>query len=304
MTVDATRRALLASTLPAWLAGCASGPVGREVDLSAAMTSLQARCGGKLGVFAQDTGSGDFVSFNAESRFAMASTFKVLLAATVLQRVDGGTVSLDQTVTFGRRDLLSYAPVASRRVSEGRMSVRDLLAATLELSDNTAANLLLALVGGPSAVTDFVRGTGDVTTRLDRIEPDLNTNLAGDLRDTTTPIAMARTLQAVTLDRRHLSVASRAHLQAWMVAATTGRRRLRAGLPDHWRVGDKTGSGDNGAYNDVAVAWPSAGSPIVLSVFMSGATAPAETLDAIHVVVARLVARELASSEALQPSRG
>lgn len=302
MTVDATRRALLACTLPAWLAGCASG-LGREVDLGAALTSLQSRCGGKLGVFVQDTGSGDFVSFNAESRFAMASTFKVLLAATVLQRVDTGTVSLDQTVAFGRRDLLSYAPVATRRVGEGRMSVRDLLAASLELSDNTAANLLLALVGGPSAVTDFVRATGDLTTRLDRVEPELNTNLAGDLRDTTTPIAMARTLQAVALGRHHLSIASRAHLQAWMVAASTGKRRLRAGLPDTWRVGDKTGSGDNGAYNDVAVAWPTVGTPIVWSVFMSGVTAAPETLDAIHAVIARLTARELASPEALQPSR-
>lgn len=293
MTVDATRRALLASTLPAWLAGCATA-LGREVDLSTAMTSLQSRSGGKLGVFVQDTGSGDFISFNAESRFAMASTFKVLLAATVLQRVDTGTVSLDQTVAFSRRDLLSYAPVTSRRVADGRMSVRDLLAASLELSDNTAANLLLGLVGGPSAVTDFVRGTGDVTTRLDRIEPELNSNLAGDLRDTTTPIAMARTLQAVLLGRRHLSIASRAHLQAWMVAATTGKRRLRAGMPELWRVGDKTGSGDNGAFNDVAMAWPPAGAPLVFSVFMTGATAPPETLDAIHVVVARLAVRELA----------
>jgi beta-lactamase class A/23S rRNA-/tRNA-specific pseudouridylate synthase len=302
VTVDVTRRALLGCTLPWWLVGCASG-VGKEVDLRAALGALQVRTGGKLGVHAVDSRSGDFISFNAESRFPMGSTYMVLLAAAVLQRVDTSTLSLDQTVPFGRRDLIAQSPVVTRRLADGRMSVRDLLAAILELGDKAAANLLLTLVGGPSAVTDFVRETGDVTTRLDRTEPELNSNLPGDLRDTTTPVAMARCLQNLLLGR-HLSMASRAHLEAWMVASTTGRRRLRAGLPDHWRVGDKTGTGDNGAFNNVAVAWPTVGAPLVFSVFMIGATAPVETLEAVHTVVARLAARELASAEALQPSPG
>lgn len=300
MTVDATRRALLASALPWWLPGCATG-FGTELDLNAPLSVLQARTGGKLGVFVQDSGTGDFVSFNAESRFALCSTFKVLLAATVLQRVDTGTLTLDQTVAYGRRDLLTHAPVTGRRVLEGRMSVRDLLAASVELSDNTAANLLLGLVGGPSAVTDFARGLGDMTTRLDRTEPELNTNLPGDLRDTTTPLAMGRTLRAVVLGRA-LSVAARAHLTAWMVASPTGKRRIRAGLPDTWRVGDKTGSGDNGAVNDVAVAWPTVGAPLVYAIYITGATAPLETLEAVHATAARLAARELVSSAALRPS--
>jgi beta-lactamase class A len=300
VTIELRRRALLASALPAWLAGCAT-PVGREVVLDDALTDLQAHVGGKLGVFAQDTGTGDFVSFNAESRFAMCSTFKVLLAAAVLGRVDDGQLSLDQTVAYGRRDLVPHAPVTGRRVAEGRMSVRDLLAAAVEVSDNPAANLLLPLVGGPSGVTDFVRTLGDVSTRLDRNEPELNSNLPGDLRDTTTPLAMASSVRAVVLGR-HLSVPSRAHLTAWMVASTTGQRRLRAGLPDHWRVGDKTGGGARGALNDVAVAWPSVGSPLVLAVFMSGSTAPVETREAAHAVAARLVVRELASPRALAPS--
>ena len=303
MTVDVTRRALLASALPAWwLAGCATR-MGTELDLNAPLTALQARTGGKLGVFVQDTGTGDFIGFNAESRFALCSTFKLLLAAAVLQRVDAGNVTLDQTLTFGRRDLLAYAPVTSRRVAEGRMSVRDLLAASVELSDNTAANLLLGLVGGPSAATDFARGLGDFTTRLDRLEPDLNANLPGDLRDTTTPLAMNRTLQAVLLGDA-LTAGSQAHLTAWLVASPTGRRRIRSGLPDSWRIGDKTGSGENGAVNDVAVAWPTVGAPLVFAIYISGATAPLETVEAIHGAAARLAARELVSSAALQPSRG
>ena len=302
MRFDVTRRAMLVCTAPWWLSGCAT-PMGREIILDDALNGLQAHAGGKLGVFAQDTGSGDFVSFNAESRFAMCSTFKVLLAAAVLARVDDGALTLDQTVSFGRADLVPHAPVTGRRVREGRMSVRDLLAATVEVSDNPAANLLLPLVGGPAGVTDFVRALGDVSTRLDRMEPELNSNLPGDLRDTTTPLAMAGSVRALVLGRR-LSVASRAHLTAWMVASTTGQRRLRAGLPSGWRVGDKTGGGARGAVNDVAVAWPTVGSPLVLSVFMSGSTAPLETLEAVHAVVARMVVRELASPQALAPSPG
>lgn len=302
MTVMVTRRVWLATALAGTLPGCATG-FGTELDLNTPLSALQARTGGKLGVFVQDIGTGDFISFNAEGRFAMASTFKAVLAAAVLQRVDTGTVTLDQTVAFGRRDLLAYAPVTSRRVADGRMSVRDLLAASVELSDNTAANLLLGLIGGPSSVTDFARSLGDHTTRLDRLEPELNTNLPGDLRDTTTPLAMGRTLREVLFGET-LSVASRAHLTAWMVASPTGKRRIRAGLPDTWRVGDKTGSAANGALNDVAVAWPTVGAPLVFAIYISGATAPADLLEAVHATVARLAARELVSSAALRPSRG
>ena len=299
VTFDVTRRAILACSVPWLLPGCATG-MGQEIDLNGPLGALQTRTGGKLGVFAQHTGSGDFIGFNAETRFAMCSTFKVLLAAAVLARVDAGEVSLAQTIAFSRADLVPHAPVTSRRLADGRMSVRDLLAASLEVSDNPAANLLLPLVGGPSGVTDFVRGNGDIVTRLDRQEPELNTNLPGDLRDTTTPLAMGGTLRRLLLGRR-LTEASRAHLTAWMVAATTGRRRLRAGLPDTWRVGDKTGSGANGAFNDVAVAWPTVGAPLVLAVYTSGATAPADTLDAVHAVTARLVARELVDAAAFPP---
>lgn len=303
MTFDVTRRAVLACSVPWLLPGCATA-FGTEIDLNGPLSALQTRAGGKLGVFAQNTGSGDFISFNAESRFAMCSTFKVLLAAAVLARVDTGELSLDQTVAFSRRDLVPHAPVTSLRVAEGRMSVRDLLAATLEVSDNPAANLLLPLVGGPSGVTDFVRETGDLTTRLDRTEPELNSNLPGDLRDTTTPLAMGRTLRTLLLGRR-LSVASKAHLSAWMVASTTGKRRLRAGLPDTWRVGDKTGAGANGAFNDVAIAWPTVGAPLILAVYLSGSGAPTDTLDAVHAVAARLVSRELVPSAAfVTSSRG
>lgn len=293
MTFDPTRRALIAAAAAApWaLSGCASG-LGTEIDLHATLQGLQAHVGGKLGVFALNTRNGDFIGFNAESRFAMCSTFKVLLVAAVLARVDAGELSLDQPVRFGRADLVAHSPVTSNAALNGRASVRDLASATVELSDNTAANLLLTLLGGPSAITDYARSTGDWTTRLDRFETELNTNLPGDLRDTTTPLAMGRTLRQTLLGSR-LSEASRAHLAAWMVASPTGARRLRAGLPGGWAAGDKTGTGANGAVNDVAVVWPPGKAPLVLCVYMTGSSSPLDKLEAAHAVAARVLVRAL-----------
>jgi beta-lactamase class A len=169
------------------------------------------------------------------------------------------------------------------------MSVADLCAASVEVSDNAAANLLLRLIGGPADLTAWLRRTGDGTTRLDRDEPSLNTNLAGDPRDTTTPDAFVATLRTLLLGDA-LTDASRARLVAWMVACESGRARLRAGLPSDWRFGDKTGTGEGGAVNDVAIAWPPGRPPILIAVLMSGSTRPTEDLAKAHAKVARTVA--------------
>lgn len=257
--------------------------------------ALLARLGGRLGVYAIDTGSRAQLDLNGEERFAMCSTFKLLLAAAVLARVDAGALRLDHRVAFGAKDMVPYAPVTSARLAEGAMSVRDLCAAAMVLSDNPAANLLLPLVGGPSGLTRFLRDLGDPVTRLDRTEPELNTNLPGDLRDTTTPVAMARSMERL-LAGPALTEPSRSQLIAWAVDSKTGRRRLRAGLPPGWEVGDKTGSGMNGAVNNVAIAWPPGRAPILVASFMSGSTLPGSRLDAAHAEVGRLVAQALVSA--------
>lgn len=257
-------------------------------DIARALAAIEADVGGRVGVAAWDTGTGRWVRRRADQRFAMCSTFKLVLAATVLSLIDAGSLTAGRTIPYSRADLLAHSPVTSARVGEGGLSVSDLCAAAIEESDNGAANLLLALVGGPPGLTRHLRALGDPTTRLDRIEMALNTNLPGDVRDTTTAAAYVRTMRQV-LFGDGLSAASRRRLEGWMIDCKTGRERLRAGLPPDWTVGDKTGTGDNGAVNDVAILRPPARPPILIAVFMSGSSRPVDVLSAAHARIARVV---------------
>lgn len=218
----------------------------------------------------------------------MCSSFKVLLAASVLARIDQRSLALDQPVAYLRTDLLEHSPRTEAQAGRGFMSVADLCAAAVEVSDNGAANLLIGLTGGPAALTAWLRQIGDPTTRLDRTELSLNTNLPGDPRDTTTPEAFVATLQWLLLGSV-LSPASRTRLIDWMIGCETGRDRLRAGVPPRWRVGDKTGTGERGAVNDVAIVWPPGRPPILIAVLMSGSTRSVADLSAAQARVARTV---------------
>ncbi|XXS76036.1 class A beta-lactamase [Sorangium sp. So ce131] len=266
---------------------------GPGAQAAPAFARVEAQLGGRLGVAALDTATGARVGHRAAERFAMCSTFKALLAASVLARVDQGKLTLDRRVTYRESDLLGHAPVTRARLAEGSLTVEELCAAAVETSDNTAANLLLAQIGGPAGLNAYVRSLGDQVTRLDRDEPTLNTNVPGDPRDTTTPDAMTDTLRAILVDDRGLREASRALLKAWMIRSTTGLARLRAGLPKDWVVGDKTGTGENGASNDVAVAWPPSRAPIVVACYVDAPSASADARNAAHAEVARIVAEVL-----------
>jgi beta-lactamase class A len=256
---------------------------------------LEQRIGGRIGVFAVDAGTGASLEHRADERFAMCSTFKWALAAAVLARVDRAALRLDEAVAYGEADLLAHAPLTAARVTEGRMTIEELARAAVVVSDNTAANLLLARIGGPPGLTRFFRDVGDDVTRLDRNEPTLNTNAPGDPRDTTTPRAMALALRTV-LTGDVLSPASRDRLAGWLVECRTGLSRLRAGLPASWRVGDKTGTGANGACNDVAIAWPPAAGPWVMAAYMSEGSAPAAEQNAAHAEIGSLVAARAAAA--------
>ena len=260
---------------------------------SAALSEIEARLGGRVGVFALDTGSGKHLAHRADERFAMCSTFKWALVAALLARLDRGELSLSQELAYGPEALLEYAPVTRENLARGKMSVEQLAVAAITESDNTAANLLLASIGGPASVTLFLRQLGDAQTRLDRNEPTLNTNLPGDARDTTTPRAMALDLRVV-LTGNTLSSGSRERLIGWLEACKTGADRLRAGLPTAWRLGHKTGTGNNGAANDVAITWPPGRAPIVIASYLSESLAPLAVLSAAHADIARVIVRELA----------
>lgn len=259
----------------------------------ASFADIEAIVGGRVGVFAVDTGSGRVLVHRPDERFAMCSTFKWVLAATILAQVERKVLSLDDHVLYGQADLLPYAPVTSKHEPEGFMTVSDLARAAIVVSDNTAANLLLSTLGGPSAVTEFARSCGDVVTRLDRNEPTLNDNEPGDLRDTTSPRAMAMLMNKVLCGNR-LSSVSRDLLLQWLRECETGLDRLRAKLPNDWYVGDKTGTGEHGAVNDVAIAVPPGRSPILIAAFLSEGTADRQALVAAHASIGRIVAKRFA----------
>ncbi|HVE17279.1 MAG TPA: class A beta-lactamase [Chthoniobacterales bacterium] len=249
------------------LAGLVVVTLSARAEAGGGFAALEAAHGGRLGVAALDTGNGQRVGYRADERFAMCSTFKLLLAAAVLARVDAGEESLDRKVTYREADLLSYAPITRKHLPA--MTVGELCAAAIQYSDNTAANLLLRTLGGPKGLTHYLRSSGDKVTRLDRIEPELNSNLPGDERDTTTPAAVVGTMRRLLVGKA-LSKASSAQLNLWLVGNTTGDKRLRAGVAPAWKVGDKTGTGGLGAANDVAIVWPKEGSaPWLVAVFYS-----------------------------------
>ena len=280
-----TRRLLLRASVVAATAYTPAFAAPRSKPLA----EIEARIGGRLGVYALDTGSGRELAHRADERFAMCSTFKWLLAAAVLARADRRSVALDEPIAYGRADLLEYAPVARENLPQGSMSVGALAQAAVTLSDNTAANLLLARIGGPAALTAFVRASGDDVTRLDRNEPELNRNTPGDPRDTTTPRSMVRLLRTLVLGTA-LQPESRARLTGWLRDCKTGAERLRAGLPHDWIVGDKTGTGRRGAVGDVAIATPPGRAPILIAAYCSDSRASVATLAAGHAAVGRVIA--------------
>ena len=219
----------------------------------------------------------------------MCSTFKLLTAAAVLAEVDAGREQLDRKIPYGSADLQEYGPITKAHVGEGAMSVGDLCAAAIDWSDNTAANLLLQVIGGPPAFTRYVRALGDELTRLDRNEPTLNTAIAGDEWDTTTPAAMVGDMRAVLLGDR-LSPGSRRQLETWLIGDRVGDKRIRAGLPPSWRVGDKTGTGDNGTANVIAIIRPPDRAPLLAASYYTGSSGSADALNAVHKEVGGIVA--------------
>ena len=233
-------------------------------DIAEALAELEHQSGGRLGVSMIDMDSGVSSGHRADERFGMCSTFKLPLAAVILLEAQNGRLNLEDRIHYTSDDLVPYAPVTEQNLERGYMTVAELAEAAQVTSDNVAANLLLDLVGGPNGFTEKLRGFGDDTTRLDRYEPEMNLVPPGEARDTTTPVAMAATVR-ILVSGAILSPDNTDTLRGWMEATRTGRNRIRAGFPETWRAGDKTGTGIADGmpnkYNDVAVAWPDDATP-------------------------------------------
>lgn len=246
----------------------ASAAAGRA-DAADALRALETGAA-RLGVCFLDTETGELSGNRLDERFAFCSTFKLPMVAACLREADHGRLDLDEVLHYGKDDLLPWAPVTGEHIEQGGLPIRDLARAAQTLSDGTAANLLVKRLGGPAAVTAKFREMGDEVTRLDRYEPDLGLVLSADLRDTTSPRAMAELVRRITTGDL-LRPASRELLLDWMIATQTGIHRLRAGIPEGWRIGNKTGTGraegTTNKVNDVAIVYPPKRSPIVIAAY-------------------------------------
>ncbi|MFZ5441037.1 MAG: class A beta-lactamase [Myxococcota bacterium] len=252
--------------------------------------ALEKKLGGQLGLFARR--GAKTVSWREQERFAYCSVFKWLLAAAVLEARQRGRLALEDRVKWTEQDLIEPSTGTRPHLATG-LTIGELCAAAVTVSDNTATDLLEKRLGGLDALRAFARRLGDEVMRFDRLEPELNTNLPGDPRDTTTPRAMATLLErAYTSDV--LDADSKRQLFAWMKATTTGLKRIRAAVPPDWDAGDKTGTSENGAANDVAVLRPPTGAPIYLAIFTNAPKTSAADASVVIAEAARLALKTLA----------
>ncbi|HEX4735989.1 MAG TPA: class A beta-lactamase [Allosphingosinicella sp.] len=256
-------------------------------SLEEPIRALEHRSGGRLGIALLDTGSGSRFAWRADERFPLCSTFKFLLAADLLHRVDAGQERLDRRLPI-RAVSLGNSDFTKSRVGRDA-SIRELCQAIIEISDNEAANLLLRQIGGPAGLTRFTRTIGDSVTRLDRFETMMSDATPGDRRDTSSPNAMVANFERILLGGV-LRPASRATLTDWLVGVRTGETRLKAGLPLAWRIGHKTGTGSHGTANDVAIVWPGRRPPFILATYLTRSTLGDEGRNAVLADVARAVA--------------
>lgn len=284
--------AAVAATAVSGSAAAAPGtePAGAVDEL----TELEQRHGARLGVYARNLRTGRTVAHRAGERFAMCSTFKAFAAAAVL-RDHGGCAPLDKVVHYPPHDIIPNSRRTAEHVDTG-MTVAGLCAAAIQYSDNAAGNLLLRETGGPAGLTRFFRSLGDRVSRLDRWETDLGSAIPGDLRDTTTPQALGRSFERLTLGRA-LGRADRERLVGWLRGNTTSAARFRAGLPRDWVLADKTGTGDYGTANDIGVAWTTRRTPVLLTVLSAKNAQDAPADDDLVAQAARIVACVLAPGE-------
>ena len=284
-----SRRTLLTGSLVAGsaLLGPRVFAQDRAADFEKKLAQLEQRHGGRLGVAILDTSKAKPLAYRGDERFPLCSTFKVLAAAYVLARVDRKEESLDRRVMYAKKDLVTYSPTTEKHADADGMTIAEICEAAITLSDNTAGNLMLASFGGPEGLTKYLRSMGDNVTRLDRWETELNEAAPGDPRDTTSPLAMLETLRKLLVVDA-LSASSREQLIAWMVDCKTGDKRLRAGVPPGWRVGDKTGTGEHNATNDVAIIWPPNRAPVLVTAYYVDANASGDDRSAVIAEIGRI----------------
>lgn len=261
------------SVVPAGAADFDPGPVARAAE------DVETRLSARVGVAIMDTQTGKTWSSRGDERFPLNSTFKAFLCAALLDAAEKGTADAKRELVVQESDIVSYSPVLEKHVGGKGFSIVELCEVTVTTSDNAAANLVMAELGGPEGVTAFLRRIGDDKTRIDRWEPESNTGIPGDPRDTTTPWAAAETLRKLVLGDA-LEPQARVTLTSWLEGNKVGNSTLRAGIPKTWRIADKTGAGANGSRNNIAVIWPEGRDPVVIAIYITQTTAAFQTRNA------------------------
>lgn len=290
------RRDLLAAIPLSLIAGCMPGRRQASIMTNPEFAKLEKQIGGRLGVALVDDQGNLISSHRGNERFAMCSTFKAPLASALFSAHASGHVDMNAKFRLRKEDSVPYMPFFEKNLKEGSsVSLSDLAKAAVQTSDNAAANLVLKAIGGPAGFTKFVRNQGDQITRLDRWETELNENIPGDPRDTTSPIAMAWLMQKLLIEHSNKQ-GKVSSVQRWMIGSKTGKNRIRAGLPEGWLVGNKTGTAPGGsAYNDIAIIWPiqsgHKASPLILTVYTDRPSAPDKRVNATIANAARVATR-------------
>ncbi|MFP3669782.1 class A beta-lactamase [Priestia sp. SIMBA_032] len=250
---------------------------------------LEDKYDANLGVFALDTGTNKTVTYHPDERFAYASTHKALAVGALLQQKS--IEDLNERIFYTRDDLVNYNPITEKHVDTG-MTLRELADASLRYSDNTAGNLILQQLGGPDGFKEALEKIGDNVTLPERFEPDLNEVNPGETHDTSTPRALATSLQTYVLGQA-LPAEKRELLTDWMKRNTTGDALIRAGVPKSWEVADKTGAGSYATRNDIAILWPPNGEPIVLAILSNRTEKDAEYNDKLIAEAAKQAVKAL-----------
>lgn len=267
---------------------CAHAAIIDNQRLATLVRQHEQQLGARIGVAVLDTANGETASYRGNERFPLNSTHKALLCGALLNQVDRGELSLTATTQFPASALVAYSPVTEKFVAPAAMSWQQLCSAAVSYSDNTAANLVAHHLGGPAAINRFLRDVGDSVTRIDRDEPELNSAIPGDLRDTTTPLAVSRTLQTLAFGTA-LQPASRAQLIQWLRDDKVADALLRSVLPGGWRIADKTGAGAYGSRSIISIIWPGKGSPRIVSIYITQTSAPLKQSNAAIADIGKIL---------------
>ncbi len=305
-----SRRFWTAAAALAVLAGVAGGATARPGSgVPGLVETITANLSGRTGFAAQIAGGDTIIGLNADDTFPMASAYKMAIVGKVLAMVDEGVLRLDQMVDVPPESYVPSSVVAANFRHPGvALSVANLIDVTIVQSDNTAADTLMALAGGPAAVTDWLRKIGIEGMRVDRTTAEIGSDIQAimeaegshgdpsspavpafdaDPRDQATPNQMLHLLILLT-EGKVLKPDTRDFLLGAMERTVTGPERIRGLLPTGTQVAHKTGTA-GGIANDVGFVTLPDGRRFAVAIFTMGSTTPPTDRDRAVAETARVL---------------